>query len=69
MSPVSPHTAVRAESPTRVRNRRGLNPIALREQGEALQRKGLTLSEIAERLDLRRAHVANLLYWEKVRDV
>jgi ParB-like chromosome segregation protein Spo0J len=66
-----PHTAGRAESLVlaRVRNQRGLNPIALREQGEALQRKGFTLSEIAERLDLRRAHVANLLYWEKVRDV
>lgn len=64
-----PTQTVRGAELVRVRNRRGLNPVALREQGEALQRMGLTLSEIAERLDLRRAYVANLLYWEKVRDV
>ena len=66
----SPHTAGRTESLERASNpRRSVSLIGVRLRAADLQRKGLTFSEIAERLDLRRAHVVNLLYWEKVRDV
>lgn len=39
---------------------------AAREAGE-LQRQGFLMSEIAGHLGLPREHIANILYWEKVR--
>jgi len=33
-----------------------------------LQRKGMTLSEIAEEMDCRRATIVRMLYWEVVND-
>jgi orotate phosphoribosyltransferase-like protein len=47
---------------------RFLDPIAARERAEALQRKGKTLSEIAEEMDCRREAIVHMLYWEKVCD-
>lgn len=44
-----------------------LDPLGARRQAAALQRKGLTLSEIAEEMDCRREAVVHMLYWEKVR--
>jgi orotate phosphoribosyltransferase-like protein len=34
-----------------------------------LQRKGFTLSEIAEEMDCRRSTIERMLYWEVINDV
>jgi len=59
----SPHTAGRTESP------RGFSRSATKFMAQALQRKGRTLSEIAEELDCRRETIVQMLYSEVVRDV
>jgi hypothetical protein len=63
MTSPSPHTAVRAESA------RHVSRSALKFMAQALQRKGRTLSEIAEELDCRRETIVQMLYVEVVRDV
>lgn len=72
MSPnPSPHTAVRAES--RVPNPQqpggsGKMHGPTLARARQLQRKGMTLSEIAEELDCRRSVIERMLYWEVVND-
>lgn len=36
-------------------------------RAEGMQRRGLTLSEIAEAMDCRRVTIVHMLYWGKVR--
>jgi len=63
----SPHTAGRAESPTVVVRTRFLDPLGARARAAALQRKGMTFSEISEDMDCRREAIIHMLYWERVR--
>lgn len=69
----SPHTAGRAESP-RVPNPQqpggsGRMHGPRLANARRLQRKGMTLSEIAEEMDCRRSTIERMLYWEVVNDV
>lgn len=70
----SPHTPVRAESPRAVQvtetvRTRFLDPIGVKTRAQELQRKGKTLSEIAEEIDCRREAIVQMLYWDRVIDV
>ncbi len=61
-------TSVRTESGHEVVVRtRFIDPAGARRRAKELQKRGLTLSEIAEEMDCRREAVAHMLYWEAVR--
>lgn len=47
---------------------RFLDPVGTRLKAQAFQRKGMTLSEIAEEMDCRREAIVQMLYWERVND-
>lgn len=60
-----PHTE--AGKGEQVRRTVFVNRAAAKLTAEKLQRRGQTLSEIAEAMDCSRASIVHLLYWEAVR--
>lgn len=45
-----------------------MNTSTVHANAKALQRKGLTLTEIADILDRQRHYIIRILYWDIVRD-